>query len=48
MENHIRKIAARQLSLYGKVILTNTLILAKITFLSNVFPIPKNILYLNT
>ena len=39
-----KKIAVRQLSLYGKAILTNTLILAKTTFLSNIFPIPKNIL----
>ena len=44
MENHIQKIATRQLSLYGKAILINTLILAKTTFLSNVFPIPEKIL----
>ena len=43
MENHIRKMATRQLSLYGKSVLRNTLILAKTTFLSNVFPIPENI-----
>ena len=43
MENHILKISTRQLSLYGKSILINTLILAKTTFLSNVFPIPENI-----
>ena len=43
MENHIRKMSTRQLSLYGKSILINTLILAKTTFLSNVFPIPENI-----
>ena len=43
MENHIRKMSTRQLSLYGKSILINTLILTKTTFLSNVFPIPENI-----
>ena len=35
---------SRQLSLYGKAILINTLILAKTTFLSNVFPIPETII----
>ena len=40
MENHISKITTRTLSLSGKAIIINTLILSKITFLSNVFPIP--------
>lgn len=44
MENHVRKIETRQLSLHGKAILINTLILARTTFLSNVFPIPEQIL----
>ena len=44
LENHIWSIATRQLSLYGKAILINTLILAKTTFLSNIFPIPQKIL----
>ena len=41
MENHIRKLTPRNLSLYGKTILINTLILAKTTFLSNILPIPE-------
>ena len=44
MENHIQKLKTRQLSLYGKSIIINTLILAKTTFLSNVFPIPEKII----
>ena len=40
MENHIRKITTRTLSLSGKAIIINTLISSKITFLSNVFPTP--------
>ena len=44
MENHIQKLTIRQISLYGKSIIINTLILAKTTFLSNVFPIPKKII----
>ena len=36
--------SARQLSLYGKALLINTLILAKTTFLSNVLPIPETII----
>ena len=43
MENHIKKLSVRQLSLYGKALLINTLILAKTTFLSNVLPIPGTI-----
>ena len=37
MENHIQKMSTRQLSLHGKSMLINTLILAKAIFLSNVF-----------
>ena len=44
MENHINKLYPRNLSLIGKDIILNTLILAKTVFLSNVFPIPKEIL----
>ena len=44
MENQIQKMSSRQLSLYGKAILINTLILAKTTFLSNVFPILETII----
>ena len=44
MENHIQKLMTRQLSLSGKSIIINTLILAKTTFRSNVFPIPEKII----
>ena len=44
MENHIQKMSRKQLSLYEKSILINTLILAKTTFLSNVFPIPGKVI----
>ena len=43
MENHIRKLTPRNLSLYDKTILTSTLILAKTTFLSNILPIPEQV-----
>ena len=39
MKNHINKLSPRVLSLYGKVILLNTLILSKTTYLSNIFPL---------
>ena len=39
MEKHINKLSTRTLSLYGKTIIINTLILSKTFFLSNVFPI---------
>ena len=39
MENHTNKLSPRVLSLYGKVILLNTLILSKATYLSNIFPL---------
>ena len=44
MEKHIRKLSSRHLSLNGRAILLNTLILAKSVYLSNVFPIPDKIL----
>ena len=37
MKNYINKLSPRVLSLYGKVILLNTLILSKTTYLSNIF-----------
>lgn len=43
-QTHISKLSSRQLSFFGKAIILNTLILAKTTFLSNVFPIPENVL----
>ena len=39
MEKHINILSPRTLSLYGKTILINTLILSKASHLSNVFPI---------
>ena len=39
MEKHINELSTRILSLYGKTIIINTLILSKTSFLSNVFPI---------
>ena len=39
MEKHINKLSSRILSIYGKVIIINTLISSKTSFLSNVFPI---------
>ena len=43
MENHIKKLFSRKLSFFGKAITLITPILAKKTFLSNIFPIPENI-----
>ena len=43
-ENHINKLSSRKLSFFGKAIILNTLMLPKIKFLSNVFPIPENTL----
>ena len=39
MENHIKKLSPRVLSLQGKVILINSLILSKTSYLTNIFPI---------
>ena len=44
MQNHINKLSPRELSLMGKTVILNTLILAKTAYLSNIFPIPQNIL----
>ena len=44
MEKHVNKLSSRHLSLNGKAILLNTLILAKCACLSNVFPIPDKML----
>ena len=42
MENHINKLTPRLLPLQGKVILLNTLILSKTSYLSNMFPLDPN------
>ena len=39
LEKQLQQLSRRHLSLRGKVILLNTLILSKVTFLSNIFPI---------
>ena len=44
MQNHINKLSPRELSLTGKAKILNTLILAKTAYLSNIFPIPQDIL----
>lgn len=44
MENHINKLAPRNLSLMGKATILNTLILVKIAYLSKSFPISQEIL----
>ena len=44
LEKHIHKLSSRHLSLNGRAILLNTLILAKSAYLSNVFPIPDKTL----
>ena len=38
MENHIKKLSSRILALYWKLIIINTLIISKTSYLSNVFP----------
>ena len=43
MEKHINKLSPRILTLYGKTILINTLILSKASYLSNVFPVDAEI-----
>ena len=37
MENHIKKLSSRILALYWKLIIINTLIISKTSYLSNVF-----------
>ena len=44
MEKQLQQLSRRHLFLRGKAILLNTLILSKVTFLSNVFPIPTQTL----
>ena len=44
IEKHINTLYPRNLSLMGKSIILNTLILSKTTFLSNIFPITQNTL----
>ena len=39
MENHINKLSPRVLPLCGRVILLNTLITSKTSYLSNIFPL---------
>ena len=41
MENHIKKITTRTLSLSGKATTINTQLLSKTTFLNNIFPLPE-------
>ena len=43
IETQIQQLSRRHLSLRGKAILLNSLILPKVTFLSNVFPINNEI-----
>lgn len=44
MENHIRKLKQRNLSLHGKAILLSILIIAKMTYVSIIFQtLPKNV-----
>ena len=42
MENHISKLVPRVLSLFGKVILLNTLTMSRVSYLSNVFQLNAN------
>lgn len=43
IEKQIQQLSRRHLSLRGKAMLLNTLILSKVAFLSNVFPITNQI-----
>ena len=43
MEHHINKLSPRILSLYGKTLLINAVILSKTSYLSNVFPLDAKI-----
>ena len=43
IEKQTQQLLRRHLSLRGKPILLNSLILSKVTFLSNVFPIPTTL-----
>ena len=44
IKHHSNKLSQRYLTFSGKATILNTLILAKTTFLSNIFPIPQNVL----
>ena len=44
IKHHSNKLSQRYLTFSGKATILNTLILAKTTFLSNIFPIPENVL----
>ena len=44
MQNYMHKLSPRELSLMGKAIILNTLILAKTAYLSNIFPLTQDIL----
>lgn len=43
IEKHIKNLSRRHVYLRGKGKLLNTMTISKVTFLSNVFPIPKQI-----
>ena len=43
IKNHGNKLSERYLTFLGKATILNTLILAKMNFLSNIFPIPQNV-----
>ena len=43
LEKQLQQLSRRHLSLRGKAILLNSLILSKVTFLSNIFPIPNTV-----
>ena len=42
IENHIRKLKQRNLSLHGKAILLSIIIIAKMTYVSNIFQIHES------
>ena len=44
LQNHVSKLSPTELSLMGKAIILNILILAKTAYLSNTLPIPQDIL----
>ena len=44
IKHHSNKLSQRYLTFSGKATILNTLILAKTTFLSKIFPIPENVL----
>ena len=42
-EKQLQQLSRRHLSLRGKAMLLNLLIISKVTFLSNIFPIPNTL-----